>query len=126
MREKIFRFWGYKMIDILESANNIVLQSDLEQFAQSFPFAEDLKDSTVLITGATGLIGSTLTRALACLNRKYDLNIKILALARSREKARRVLGKLLERQDVLFVEGDVMDVLQVDMPVDYVREQLGF
>ena len=52
---------------------------------------EKLRGKTVLITGATGLIGKFLVRALVYKSRKDSLGIKILALTRSREKAERCL-----------------------------------
>ena len=46
-----------------------------------------LKDKSIAITGATGLIGSTFTRLLLTLNTDYSLNLKIVLLVRSLEKA---------------------------------------
>ena len=46
-----------------------------------------LKNRRLLLTGATGLIGSCLTRLLLSLNAKYSLNLRIVLLVRSIEKA---------------------------------------
>lgn len=108
------------MMEKLESQLDDVLQEDLEQIVRSFPMAEELRNSSVLITGATGLVGSMLTRALACMNRKKGLNIRILTLVRSREKATQVFGELLERQDIVLVQGDVTQMLELEEQVDYI------
>ena len=60
---------------ILESSNPI-LQEDLENIVErSMPALEQMKGSTVLVTGATGLIGSLAVEALACANRVKNMNI---------------------------------------------------
>ena len=41
---------------ILESVDNKILQEDIEQVVEQYSF-EELKDTTILVTGATGLIG---------------------------------------------------------------------
>ena len=44
------------------------------------------KNSSILITGATGMIAFQIITALLLANEKYDLNITIYALARNKEK----------------------------------------
>ena len=51
------------------------------------------QNTTVLITGATGLIGSVLVRTLLCANEKYDLNMKVVGLVRNKVKADKMLAK---------------------------------
>ena len=66
--------------------NKIQLQ-DIQEFASSFDLANDLRGSSFLITGATGLIGSTLLHCLL----KLDRDIHIIAPVRSRQKAESML-----------------------------------
>ena len=54
-----------------------------------------LRNKSIVITGSTGLIGSGLTRLLLSLNAKYSLNLRIVLLVRSLEKALSS-GKALE------------------------------
>ena len=83
------------MTEYLESPKDRILQEDLDNIAESnIPF-EEMKNSCVLITGATGLIGVSLVRAFLCINRKKDTEIKILALVRNRDKAQKIYGDLL-------------------------------
>ena len=51
----------------------------------SLPF-EKLAGKTVVLSGATGLIGSFLIDTLMYRNNKYDDGIKIVALGRSRDR----------------------------------------
>lgn len=94
---------------LLESENDAVLQEDLDRIANSnLPFGK-LKDSTVLITGATGLIGSQLAKALAACNRIRNLNLKICILVRSQEKAELIFSDLLKRADMEVIKGDILN-----------------
>ena len=67
---------------ISESGNNIIMQEDMEYLAndQKIPI-DKLQNSTVLVTGATGLLGSQIVRYLLCLNRVKKYDIKVIALA---------------------------------------------
>lgn len=105
---------------ITESADNRILQEDMELLVNSGCPLEQLKDSTVLVTGATGLIGSQVVKALACANRLKGTNIRVLAFVRSREKAKKVFGELLNREDVDLVLGDVNRGVKTEEPVDYI------
>lgn len=104
---------------ILESPTDSVLQQDLEELAQTLPL-ENLKNSTVFITGATGLIGSQIIKMLACANRLSDINIKILAFARNPKKAKALFGNLIEHDAIQLVIGDVSNAVHCDQNVDYI------
>lgn len=47
---------------------------------------ERFRDTVFLITGATGLIGATLVRALLYANRCNDLNLRIILWVRDRKR----------------------------------------
>jgi len=73
---------------------NSIQQQDIEAFVQSFTLKDELKDCKFLITGATGLIGSSLVHCLLAIDR----NVHIVAPVRNKEKAERLfkdnLGQL--------------------------------
>ena len=63
---------------------NAVLERDIKEFAESFALSNDLADASIIITGATGLIGSSLIFCLTALQK----GIKIIALVRNLAKAK--------------------------------------
>lgn len=76
---------------------------------------------TVLVTGATGLIGSTLIDSLLYADTTIGLNIRIVALVRNVEKARIKFEKqLLDSNNLEFIEGTVEDLPEFDMNIDYI------
>lgn len=84
---------------------------DIEKVAK-MPFAWDkLKNSTVLISGGTGFIGSTLTQVLKCRNGLFGDNIKIVCLSRSRQG---------EENGVTYIRADVTEPIDIDFESDYV------
>ena len=72
---------------------NSTWQNDIVELAQNKIF-EDFSNSSILITGATGLIGSELVFSFLCANRLKNLNTKIYALARNKNKAKELFEYL--------------------------------
>lgn len=72
----------------------------------------DLKEKTILITGATGLIGQAVIKELL----KTNNHIKIIALVRNKEKAYQILGK--ETENLEFYFGNVETITPQKMNVD--------
>lgn len=81
----------------------IQLENDIREFTQAFPLSSDLADARFMITGATGLIGSTLVRCLLAM----DNNISITIPVRSQEKAIALYGADASRLNI--VECDLME-----------------
>lgn len=104
---------------MVESSKDPVLQEDLDIIANSNLPWEKLDGSTIFVTGATGLIGSQIVKALACRNRLYNANIKILACIRSLDKAKTVFADIYERDYLNFIVTDVSTPFDVEGPVDY-------
>lgn len=95
---------------------NKIQEEDVQQFARTFPLKDSLKDSTFLITGATGLIGSTLIHCLLALK----AGTRIVAPVRNMQKASQLFSKE-EQEGITFVSCDLQstDFLQFGA-VDYI------
>ncbi len=95
------------------------LQEDLDYIADSeLPF-EELYHSTVMVTGATGLVGSLVVKALLNMNRLKNAGIRVVALVRNEEKARSVFEDCFS-EGLIFLVGDVAAPLEVTGDVDYI------
>lgn len=78
---------------------------------------KSLKDSTVLITGGTGLVGSIIVKSLLHSNTVNNTNIKVIVVTRSATKAETVLGK---DNNLSFIESDILELSNLDIKCDYI------
>jgi nucleoside-diphosphate-sugar epimerase len=76
---------------------------------------DELKNSSVLITGATGTIGSAIVRTLFAANEKYKLGVKILAFGRNKGKAK----PLIEKYGAKFYAQDICEPFAITEDIDY-------
>jgi len=81
-----------------------------------------LRDCAILISGATGMIGSCLIDAIMLRNREEGLNCKVSALSRNGEKARSRFAGWSGSSFLQVLEGDVNQDISHLLPnnVDYV------
>lgn len=95
---------------------------DFEQIcAASYIPWEELYHKTVLITGASGLIGSNLVYSLLYINMKRKLNLKILALVRDEKKGKKLLNaQLSESHSLTIVYGTVETLPEIPGKIDYI------
>ena len=108
------------MNDMVFESSDPVLQEDLESIARFDLDWSLLSGKTVFVTGATGLIGSQMVRALLSVDRIHKLGIKVIGLSRSKEKAERVFGDLLKRPGLSIKQGDVTGELKIDEKLDFI------
>lgn len=87
-------------------------QEDLRKIA-SAPFLpwSALQDSSLFISGATGMIGSCLIDAMMQINQDNGLNCKVFALSRNQQKARSRFAGWLDSSLLQIIEGDVNGVI---------------
>lgn len=94
-------------------------KKDLETAISAVVGIEKLDGASVLITGASGLIGSFLVDMLSFYNKKNNSGMKIYATGRSIDRLKkRFYG--LESDALIFVEHDVNQVPDFDFSADYI------
>lgn len=81
---------------------------------------QQLHNSNILVTGATGLIGTTLIRGLMAYNDINGGNIHVLALVRNSEKAVSLFGSYIEKGWIELIVGDIMQDIIIEKSVDYI------
>lgn len=98
---------------------NRVRQNDLNELAQDDIF-EGLNNSTVLVTGATGLIGSEIVLGILAANRIKNLDIRVVALVRNYKKAQEIFKNVLIRKELEILVQDINNEISYEEDVDYI------
>ncbi len=98
-----------------------IIREDIESVvaAEFIPWKK-LQDATILVTGATGLIGTSFIKALDYANTVKKLNIKILALVRNEAKAVKRFAEIIPYGMIRFIEGNVESLPVIEEKVDYI------
>ena len=95
---------------------------DVDEVLACVPGVEQLYGRSILITGATGMICSTVVDLLLRLNRRDNAGIKIIAAGRSRERLYARFEGFTENDGLLYEPYDATELSRVDFSgdVDYV------
>ena len=96
---------------------NRVFREDLEAIIEEdIPWGK-LNGRTVLITGASGMIGTYMLNVLTMLNEKYGYGIRVLAMLRNASK---LPEEIRGRDDVEIISHDVTEAIALPGDVHYV------
>lgn len=76
------------------------------------------KNSTIMVTGATGLIGSQLVQSILYANETKGVNIRILALVRNLKKAENIFGS--DTQNLKYIVQDITETITSDISPDFI------
>lgn len=87
------------------------VQADIQSVVTNKAMFERFANSSILVTGATGLIGSMMIKTLVAANEQYNLGIRITGQIRNPEKAQAVLGSIFDRIEITLTD---------DVPADYI------
>lgn len=98
-----------------------VLKSDIEYIAENLQeIFKILQNSTILVTGATGLVGSQIIKAILYYEIQNNITIRVIGIARNREKAKKAFGDLLEYKNFEMMYEDIQTLLEIDENIDYI------
>lgn len=100
------------MFDLIAESRELAKTEDIDW--------EKLSGRTVLVTGATGLIGSGCVRLLLERNHVAHAGIRVVCLVRGADKAREVFAGYNASDGLVLLEGSVEAAPLPDGPVDYI------
>lgn len=98
-----------------------ILEDDLESILHcEYIHWERYRNCTFLVTGATGLIGSLMVRTLKYISDHKGLDLRILILVRSREKAEQIFGQKFVSEELNVIVVDVRKQIDINEDIDYI------
>lgn len=100
---------------------------DVEKIINDIPCSDKLTKKTILVTGASGLIGGAVVDLLIAINKKNGNNIRILLAGRNKKTLEKRFSYLSEDQ-FEFVPLDIMDDEEINVgqiSVDYIIHCAG-
>lgn len=95
---------------------NKIIEEDVMQIINDNDLSE-LKNKNILITGASGMIGSYINNVLIVLNDKFNYNIGIYLLVRNESKLEKYV---INRKDTKVLIQDVVEDINVSDRIDYI------
>ena len=101
---------------------NYIIDGDAEQIIRENNGLNELFNTTIMITGASGMVGSYFLYTLVKLNEDYSANIKILPLVRNLNKLN---TDIINKDYVHPIVQDVIDEINYDGDVDYIVHAAG-
>lgn len=99
--------------------NKCISVDDLQYIENSVDMSK-LKGKTIMVTGATGLIGSWIIKSLLHFGIDNEDAPVVLAVVRNMEKAKRVFGKFVENPQLHFIVSDICELKNPETRVDYI------
>ncbi len=98
--------------------NNIV-REDIENIINMKLEWGKLKGKNVLVTGATGYLAHYMILTMLMRNEMFDNQIGVIALCRSREKAKALYKDKFNRDDITFLFQDVTEDINYPEKIDF-------
>lgn len=99
---------------------NLIIEEDVELISKANLPWQDLANSTVLISGANGMLPAYLIDTLIHVSNKKNLNIKILAIVRDQVKAKERFKAYKNSKNLKIVEQDICHGVSFDEKIDYI------
>jgi len=96
---------------------NTIINEDLNQIIEESHELKKMYNQTIMITGASGLIGSYFLNTFIKLNEEYDANIQIIPLIR---KINKLNKEVINKKYVIPIVQDITQPINYDGNVDYI------
>lgn len=94
--------------------------NDIYQLINDCDCLEKINNKTILITGATGLIGSFFVNLFLTYNKVKKANVKILAMCRNEERFRKMFNGYENEKSLILYIGDINDKININDKVDFI------
>lgn len=95
-------------------------KNDLKRVIEYLPELKKLDGKSLLMIGASGMIGSFLIDTIMLANDSMEINIKIYAMGRNRQKLESRFQAYLSDPNFVIVEGDVTKPIPNNIQADYI------
>lgn len=105
--------------------NSSLYLSDIEKATKSLDWIEFPNDKTFLVTGASGLICSSVVDLLVNLAQNYKLNWKIFLAGRNEEKIHNRFLKYFNDKNVSFINYEIEDPCHFPSGINYLIHGAG-
>jgi len=103
----------------------MIIIEDLKRMSEAKLPWRELDGSTVLVTGATGMLASYVTWLLLYLHEHAGIQVSIVALCRNRQKAEQYFGPYVGKSYFSLLIQDVCETIAYEGKVDYVFHLAG-
>lgn len=103
-----------------------IVKRDMEEII-SFPYIpfEKMNHKRVLITGANGMLAYYFTCVLMYLNQQKGMDISVVALVRSKEKALKKFSIFLQNPNFILLHQNICDPISIKLPVHFILHAAG-
>lgn len=109
----------------MTNQEKIILEDLKDIYGCDIPW-EKLRDTEVLITGAYGMLASYMMYMLIFLNETQNMNIKIIALVRSKEKFYKRFKKHAKREYIRLFLDPLDEKIDISQRIDYIIHAASF
>ena len=107
--------------------DNKIIRQDLEYALSNSAIPwNSLNNATILVTGATGLIGQTIINTLLYYSLKNNAPLRILALVRDKQKVQQKFDQQIKTFNQLkFIYGDICNLPSINEHIEYIIHAAG-
>lgn len=101
---------------------NKIIDEDVSQIIDENNGLRELYGKTIMITGASGMVGSYFLYTLMKLNEDFNADITIIPLIRNKNKLKK---EVLSKKYILPMEQDVIEPIEYTDNIDYIIHAAG-